>query len=460
MMGYADSKPLYARDEASGSGSAVATLVLGAGATGQSVARWLARRGLTARFADSRPAPAGAEVLRSVLPRAEIHTGSFDTALLQGVDRLIVSPGIRDSEPLLEAARERGLPVLSDIDLFVQEAEAPIAAVTGSNGKSTVVSLLAALCEGAGVKALAGGNLGTPALDLLDEPRPDCYVLELSSFQLQRTARLPARVATVLNLSADHLDWHGSMDAYARAKYRIYRDADIAVSNRAEAPPDGIELPERRISFGDDAPAAGQYGLRESAGEWWLVRGEEELLPAGALHLCGRHNWLNTLAALALGEGLGLDMDAMVDAAIEFRGLPHRSEFIAERDGVTWINDSKGTNVGAAVAAVQGIETPVVLIAGGDAKGARFDALAEALRGRLRAAVLIGRDAPRLAEALEPVGPVETAADMESAVARAAALAERGDTVVLAPACASLDMYADYRARGDAFRAAVEGLDP
>jgi len=457
-MGYADSKPLYARDGATGSGNAVATLVLGAGATGQSVARWLARRGLSARFADSRPAPAGTEALRELLPQADIHTGAFDTALLDGVDRLIVSPGIQDSEPLLQAARSRGLPVLSDIDLFVREAEAPVAAVTGSNGKSTVVTLLAALCEAAGVKALAGGNLGTPALDLLAEPRPDYYVLELSSFQLQRTARVPARVATVLNLSADHLDWHGSMDAYARAKYRIYRDADIAVVNRAEVPPDGVRLPARRISFGDGVPGADQYGLREAGGEWWLMRGDEELLPAGALHLCGRHNWLNTLAALALGEAMGLDMDAMVDAAIEFRGLPHRSEFVAERDGVTWINDSKGTNVGAAVAAVQGIETPVVLIAGGDAKGASFDPLADALRGRLRAAVLIGRDAPRLAETLAPVGPVETAADMQGAVARAAALAERGDTVVLAPACASLDMFRDYRARGDAFRAAVEGL--
>jgi len=457
-MGYADTKPLYAASEAGGSGNAAATLVLGAGSTGQSVARWLARRGLTARFADSRPAPAGVDELRSTLPGAEVHTGSFDTALLDGVDRLVASPGIRDSEPLLQAARERGLPVLSDIDLFVQDAEAPIAAVTGSNGKSTVVSLLAALCEGAGVKVLAGGNLGTPALDLLDEPRPDYYVLELSSFQLQRTARLPARVATVLNLSADHLDWHGSMDAYARAKYRIYRDTDIAVVNREEVPPAGVELPERCLSFGEDEPGAGQYGLREAAGEWWLMRGDEELLPAGALHLCGRHNWLNTLAALALGEGLALDMDAMVDTAIEFRGLPHRSEFIAERDRVTWINDSKGTNVGAAVAAVRGIETPVVLIAGGDSKGASFDELAEALRGRLRGAVLIGRDAPRLGEALAPVGPVETAADMQSAVARAAALAEHGDTVLLAPACASLDMFRDYRARGDAFRAAVEGL--
>ena len=457
-MGYADKKPLYAANEAGGRGNAVATLVLGAGVTGQSVARWLARRGLSASFADSRPAPEGVEELRSALPGAEVHTGSFDTALLDGVDRLVVSPGIRDSEPLLQAARERGLAVLSDIDLFVQEARAPIAAVTGSNGKSTVVSLLAALCDGAGVRALAGGNLGTPALDLLEEPRPDYYVLELSSFQLQRTAQLPARAATVLNLSADHLDWHGSMEAYARAKYRIYRHADIAVVNRAEVPPRGAALPERRISFGEDEPGAGQYGLREAAGEWWLMRGDEELLPAGALHLCGRHNWLNTLAALALGEGLGLDMDAMVDAAIEFRGLPHRSEFIAERGGVTWINDSKGTNVGAAVAAVRGIETPVVLIAGGDSKGASFDELAEALRGRLRGAVLIGRDAPRLAEALAPVGPVETAADMEGAVARAAALAERGDTVVLAPACASQDMFRDYRARGDAFRAAVEGL--
>lgn len=459
MMGYGNRRRHDAGNGMAGRGSASASLVLGLGATGQSVARWLSRRGQQARFADSRRDAAGLDALRSLLPDADVHTGPFDVSLLDGIDRLIVSPGIRDGEPLLTAARERGLPVLSDIDIFVSEAKAPVAAVTGSNGKSTVVSLLSAFCEAAGVKALAGANLGTPVLDLLTEPQPDYYLLELSSFQLQRTARLPARAATVLNVSADHLDWHGSLDAYARAKYRIYRDAEVAVVNRSEVPPAGMRLPDERISFGTDVPAAGQYGLREAAGETWLARGDEDLLPAGALHLCGRHNWLNVLAALAMGEAIGLDMDAMVDAAIEFAGLAHRSEFVAERNGVTWINDSKATNVGAAVAAVAGIPGPMVLIAGGDAKGAGFELLARALEGRLRGAVLIGRDAPRLAEALAPLGPTETAPDIDTAVARAAGLAEPGDTVILAPACASLDMFSDYRARGEAFRRAVEGLD-
>jgi UDP-N-acetylmuramoylalanine--D-glutamate ligase len=458
MMGCGNKRREAAGSVTAGRGSAAVNLVLGLGATGQSVARWLSRRGQQARFADSRREPAGLNTLRSLLPHADVHTGPFDVSLLDGVERVVVSPGIRDEDPFLAAARERGLPVLSDIDLFVSEAKAPVAAVTGSNGKSTVVSLLSALCAGAGVKALAGANLGTPVLDLLTEPRPDYYLLELSSFQLQRTSRLPARVATVLNVSADHLDWHGSLDAYARAKYRIYRDAEVAVVNRAEAPPAGVTLPARRISFGADAPGAGQYGLREAAGEWWLARGDEDLLPVGALHLFGRHNWLNVLAALAMGEAMGLEMDAMVETAIEFSGLAHRSEFVAERDGVAWINDSKGTNVGAAVAAVQGIPGPVVLIAGGDGKGASFEPLAAALKGRLRAAVLIGRDARLLADALTPLAPTEIVADMDRAVVRAAELARPGDTVILAPACASLDMFSDYRARGEAFRRAVEGL--
>ncbi len=455
MITHHDKRRLYARSEAVGSGSAVTSLVLGLGATGLSVARWLAARGLPARFADHRDAAAGREAIGRLMPRAALHTGSFDPGLLDGVDRVIVSPGIPAREPLLAAARERGLPVLSDIDVFVSEAKAPIAAVTGSNGKSTVVSLLEAMCERAGVSALAGANLGTPALDLLAEPVPEFYLLELSSFQLERTARLPARVATVLNVSPDHLDWHGSLDAYTRAKYRIFRDADVAVTNRAETIPEGVALPARRISFGGDIPAEGQYGLRREAADTWLMHGRERLMAASELGLKGRHNWLNVLAALAIGGELGLSRDAMLRAAAEFQGLAHRGEVVAEADGVTWINDSKATNVGAAAAAIEAVSAPLVLIAGGDAKGAGFEPLTEALSGRLRGAVLIGRDGPRLAGALASLAPVAMANDMRDAVAQARRMARTGDVVLLAPACASIDMFRDYRHRGDDFRTAV-----
>lgn len=432
-------------------------LVVGLGATGLSVARYLRRSGGTAVFADTRSEAPGTSELSEMWPDAEIFLGA--TALPADVSRVIVSPGIADSADILRAAREARLDLVSDIELFAREARAPFVAITGSNGKSTVTTLVYHMCRAAGRNAFAGGNLGRPALDLLEEEQPDVYVLELSSFQLHRTAKLPADVGVLLNVAPDHLDWHASEDEYRAAKYRIYREAKAAVVNRADSVAAGhCAHIDRVVSFGMDEPAAGQYGIRVDDGTPYLARGETLLLAAADLALFGRHNQANALAALATGDLLGLDLAAMLQVLNEFPGLPHRMQFVARKGSVNYVNDSKATNVAAAVAAVESVDGMLVLIAGGVGKGSDYGPLAAALESKLRAAVLIGSDAEKIAGALDTVVPVYFAADMQDAVSQAATYAEADDTVLLAPACASFDQFANYAARGDAFRAAVEGL--
>jgi len=437
----------------------VSDLVFGLGDTGLSVARYLKRSGMDAVFVDSRNQPPGLGELQQLLPDATVILGDSADAVLKNIDRIIASPGVAESEPLLASARKSGIDVVSDIELFVQEAAAPIIAVTGSNGKSTVTTLLSLMCDAAGKKALAGANLGEPALDLLEQDDPDFYVLELSSFQLHRTTRLQAKVAVLLNISADHLDWHESESDYREAKYRIFRNADAAVVNRVE--PDMAEhVAEgiRVISFGLDEPADGHYGLLDEDGVDFLARGDQLLLSTDELALVGRHNQLNSLAALAAGELMGLELSAMLQVLPEFPGLPHRMQLVARKRGVDYINDSKATNVGAAIASIESIDGIVVLIAGGQSKGAEFDELAEVLRDRLRAAVLIGEDADRIADELSELAPVHLSEDIAQAVIEAANYAAPGDTVLLAPACASLDQFENYKLRGEAFSDAVQGL--
>ena len=336
------------------------------------------------------------------------------------------------------------------------ECRAPVIAVTGSNGKSTVTALTAALLRSAGWHAPAGGNLGTPALDLLD-PAADAYVLELSSFQLERSRPVASAVAVLLNLSPDHLDSHPDLDSYAAAKRRIYRVCAHAVVNRDAAGLAGA-LPDRAgvSGFTLGAPGPDDFGILVYDGVDWLSCGERPLLPVSELQIAGRHNQANALAALALASALGADPLSLVPGLREFRGLPHRLQCIREADGIAWIDDSKATNVGAAVNSIQSVAGPLILIAGGDAKGAAFEDMATALRGRDARAVLIGRDQALLAAALKPVCEVHAAEDMAAAVAIAARLAEPGSTVLLAPACSSLDMFSSYAARGEAFRSAVE----
>lgn len=432
-------------------------LVLGLGATGLSVARYLRRADADALFVDTRDEPPGIEELNEIWPDADVVLGK--AKLSKAVKRIIASPGIPDSNELLTRARKKKLEVVSDIELFVSEAQAPFVAVTGSNGKSTVTTLIYHMCRAAGRTVLAGGNLGKPALDLLDEEQPDIYVLELSSFQLHRTQNLPAEVAVLLNVSPDHLDWHGSEDEYRESKYRVYREARAAVVNRAdETAMEHARDIDNVITFGLDEPEDGQYGMRHDEGIQYLARGGALLIAAHELAMVGLHNQLNALAALAAGELLGLELPAMLQVISEFPGLPHRMQLVARKGAVDYINDSKATNVAAAVASIESIDGTIVLVAGGDGKGGDFRQLAQALEGKLRAAVLIGKDAEKIADALDTVMPVYFAQDMEDAVLQAAAYAESDDTVLLAPACASLDQYENYEARGDAFTAAVGAL--
>ena len=430
---------------------------MGLGATGLSIARYLRRSDGNALFFDSRENPPGIDELDEVWPDAEVLLG--DVGLPRGVKRIIASPGIPDSHPLLTKARKKKVKIVSDIELFAHDAEAPFVAVTGSNGKSTVTTLLFHMCRADGREVLAGGNLGEPALDLLEQDTPELYVIELSSFQLHRTENLPAKVAVLLNVSPDHLDWHADEDEYRDAKYRVFREAQAAVVNRG----DDLAMEHAQhcanvVSFGLDAPEKGHYGIRAIDSDAFLAHGETLLLAVADLAMLGAHNQLNALAALAAGNLIGLDNAAMLQALVEFPGLPHRMQFVARIGAVNYINDSKATNVAAAVASVASVESMLVLIAGGDGKGGDFHELAEAVDGKLRGVVLIGTDAEKIAHALDTVMPVHFAEDMRSAVGMAASCAETEDTVLLAPACASIDQYENFMARGDAFRDAVEAL--
>ncbi|MEX2496722.1 MAG: UDP-N-acetylmuramoyl-L-alanine--D-glutamate ligase [Woeseia sp.] len=434
-------------------------LVFGLGATGLSVARYLKRCGRPARYVDSRVTPPGLEELRGIDSHADIVLGTANKNVLQEVGRIIVSPGVANSEPLLKKARDAGIEIISDIELFVRSAKAPFVAITGSNGKSTVTTLVSLMCSAAGKKVLSGANLGRPALDLLADETPDLYVLELSSFQLIRTKDLPAKVAVLLNITADHLDWHGSEAEYRAAKHRIFRQAKSAVFNRAQPDAEShVPDPVPRVSFGLDEPQAGNYGLVAEEGEQFLARGAQLLLSTSDMVLVGAHNYANALAAVAVGHLIGLQNSPMLQVLTEFPGLPHRMQFVANVAGVQFINDSKATNVGAAIASVKSVAGPVILIAGGDGKGGDFQELAQAVAEDLRAAVLLGRDGPRIAAAFKGLVPVYQAADMKTAVSVAASIAEEADTVLLAPACASFDQYANYAERGSDFCGAVEAI--
>ena len=435
-------------------------LVAGLGRTGLSCVRFLRRLGLEVVAADSRESPPGLAGLRRELPQVPCRMGGLEASVLEGCGEVILSPGIPLDHPLARAARAQGMPVLGDVELFARCAEAPVVAITGSNGKSTVTALLGEMARAAGVDVAVGGNIGTPVLALPLMAPPALYVLELSSYQLETTTSLDAAAAVILNLSEDHLDRHGDLAAYGAAKARIHRGSGQVIWNRDEAALRPL-LPADRLaaSFGMGVPpAAGDYGLRRRGGRSWLARGGECLLPADELALAGGHNILNALAALALGEAAGLPRDAMVAALRAFTGLPHRMQPLGEWQGVRWYDDSKATNVGATLAALRGVPGPVVLIAGGEGKGADFSPLRPVLAEKGRAVVLLGRDAPRLASVLEGAVPLRRVADMDEAVAAAWQLARRGDQVLLSPACASLDMFEDYAARGRAFAAALGRL--
>ncbi|MFO1417526.1 MAG: UDP-N-acetylmuramoyl-L-alanine--D-glutamate ligase [Methylotetracoccus sp.] len=441
-----------------GLGRDARVLVVGLGKTGLSVARFLAANDIRFAVVDSRDSPPGLDAFAAQFTNAALFLGGFSQPAFDVATHLVVSPGVPLELEAVQRAQARGVPVFGDADLFACAATAPIVGITGSNGKSTVTTLLGEMALQDGRAARVGGNLGEPMLDLLD-PRADVYVLELSSFQLERSALLKPDVATVLNVTPDHMDRYSDLEQYAASKARIFAGNGVMVLNRDDPAVRAMALPERRVLwFGlSDAPDV-RCGVRSIDGQEWLAIGGEPLLRSSELRIRGRHNLSNALAAIALGDSLGLSHEAMVSVLRRFSGLDHRMQWVAEIDGVVYINDSKATNVGACIAALSGLDTNVVLIAGGDGKGADFSELAAIAAGKLRAAVLVGRDAPLLEAVLAPLVPVVRAGTMHEAVLAARRAASTGDTVLLAPACASLDQYRDYQERGRFFVEAVRSL--
>jgi UDP-N-acetylmuramoylalanine--D-glutamate ligase len=415
------------------------SVVVGLGKTGASCVRFLVKRGDRVSATDSRRSPPGLAELGELAASVDLRLGGFDQSLLEGASQVLMSPGISLEEPIAKLARARGIDVLGDVELFARAVRAPVIGITGTNGKSTVTTLVARMAAAAGRKVLAGGNLGEPALDLLEQPKPDFYVLELSSFQLETTASLVLQAAVVLNVTADHLDRYPSVEAYAGAKSRIFANASTVVLN-ADDPwvmamrDTRYRSPGARILTFSIERADTDFSLVRTGAQIFLARRGEKLLDIARMKITGMHNAANALAALSLGEG------------------------VADVGGVRFIDDSKGTNVGATIAAVAGMAGPLVVIAGGEGKGQDFKPLAPAFRGKVREAVLIGKDAPAIAAALKGVCETRNAASMEAAVAEAQRAAHAGDTVLLSPACASFDMFRDYGHRGDVFAAAVMAL--
>jgi UDP-N-acetylmuramoylalanine--D-glutamate ligase len=440
-------------------------LVLGLGDTGLSSVRWLARRGARVRAADTREAPPALGALRLELPQVRVDLGAFDAALLEGVDAVVASPGVALREPLLRAALERGIEVAGDVEVFAREVArrspgARVLAITGTNGKSTVTALAGAMGRAAGYETIVAGNIGLPVLDALDSPqaaRAELYVIELSSYQLETTSSLALDAAAMLNLTQDHLDRYDSLEDYARAKERIFRHASKRVVSRDD-PRSRAMGDAGAFSFGLGVPVNdSQWGLDASRAQ--MRRGGANLIALDDMAMKGLHNAANAMAAHALLCAIDAPAAPLAQALREFKGLPHRVQLVAQANGIGFFDDSKGTNVGATVAALEGFRTPVVLIAGGDGKGQDFAPLAPAVKARARAAVLIGRDGARIAAALAACGvPLARASSMEEAVESAFAFASPGDSVLLSPACASFDMFRDYRHRGETFAAAARTI--
>jgi UDP-N-acetylmuramoylalanine--D-glutamate ligase len=452
-------------------------LVLGLGESGLAMARWCARNGAAVRVADTRAEPPRkAELLRTV-PTAEFVSGALDKPLLAGIDLLALSPGLSGGLMVVIHARAQGIPVVGEIELFAQALRdsgvrdrTQVIAITGTNGKTTTTALTGHLCAAAGRTTGMAGNISPAALAALMAAQdngmmPAIWVLELSSFQLETLKTLDAEVATVLNVSDDHLDRYVDLAEYASAKARIFTGAGAQVLNRQDWRIKRMAVAgRRRITFGLDAPGdETDFGLRQNRGEPWLAQGDRFLLPVSQLSIAGLHNAANALAALALCSAIGLDVQALLPALRAFTGLPHRVEKVAQVAGVGYYDDSKGTNVGATVAALEGLggqnDRKIVLIAGGDGKGQDFSPLKAALTRHGRAAVLIGRDGPKIGAAIAGCSvPVLSAADMTEAVRMSAAQALPGDAVLLSPACASFDMFRDYEHRAQVFVAAVKSL--
>ena len=438
-------------------------VVAGLGISGVSAVNFLHEKGYRVAVTDSRAVPPGHDQIP-----ADVQTsfGQFDQDLLLSAEEIIISPGLDPKLPEIQAAIAKGIPVISEIQVLRRATDKPIVAITGSNAKSTVTTLIGLMAENAGKKVAVGGNLGRPALDLTKDD-PELYILELSSFQLETTSNLNAEVAVVLNLSEDHLDRHGDMMGYHTAKHRIFQGVKKVVHNRDDSltrplVPDATPMQ----SFGLNAPDMNQYGvLRETDGTMWLARGRERLLKSSDMYMQGTHNVANALACLALGEAIDLPLDSMLETLKTFKGLEHRCEFVKDVNGVRYYNDSKGTNIGATLAALDGLgaaievkQGKVAIILGGQGKGQDFTALRESLSKFAKVAVLIGEDRPVIEKAIEGTTTLLHAESLAEAVALCQKNTQPNDVVLLSPACASFDMFSGYPQRGHQFVALVNEL--
>lgn len=428
-------------------------LVVGLGETGFSVAKFFQQQSIDFAVVDSRNEPPLYDELVQNYPDIPLFRGGFDKAAFEVATHLVVSPGISLKEESIQKAVFAGVKIVSDIDLFSCATEKSIVAITGSNGKSTVTTMLGAMGNASGLLTAIGGNLGIPVLDLLNE-KIELYVLELSSFQLERTNLLNAKAATVLNITEDHLDRHDGMMGYAKEKKRIFSGNGVMVINQDDPIVKTMVLMDREIITFSIEKKTG-FHIESRQGEDWLMNDNKVLMRRAELSVEGLHNVANALASLALGTAVGLNNKAMCKALMDFKGLEHRMQKVAFIKGVTWINDSKATNIGACIAALEGYQNKVVLIAGGDAKGADMNELIPAIKNKAKCVVLMGKDAAKIDKALNGCVPAYRAKSIREAVSIAAKNAEEGESVLLSPACASIDQYKNYEERGEQFTAAV-----
>lgn len=438
-------------------------LVVGLGKTGHSIARYLMRRNKPFAVFDTRTTPAGLAEFIVEFPGVDVYSGDLPVELYQQLIGIISSPGVTLDHPVMQKAHAMDIPIFGDIECLAREIQVPVIAITGTNGKSTVTTLVGEMATAAGLSVAVAGNIGAPVLDLLDDGvHYDLWVLELSSFQLDLTHSLMPLAATILNVTPDHLDRHHTLAAYVEAKQRVYRQAEFLLYNRE----DSFTLPDNAknsiSSFGLNSPDKNDWGLITENQTHYLAYGEEKLMPVDTLRIKGRHNWSNALAACALAQAAGINVTCMIDVLQRFSGLPHRSQWVRTLDGVDWINDSKGTNIGATMSAISGIggsmQGKIVLIAGGQGKGADFSELRTPMADYVRSMVLIGEDADKIEHTLADSVHVLRAPNLDEAVNLARREARAGDVVLLSPACASLDMFRDFNHRGEVFTSVVNAL--
>ena len=431
-------------------------LVIGAGVSGLSALEYLLARNKQCRIMDSRGLPPNAATIKNIMPDTQVCFGKFKQQWLQEADVIVLSPGVSPHMPEIQEAIQCGVEVLGDVELFAREVTKPYIAITGSNGKSTVTTLVAAILESQGFNAKACANIGEPVLNLIDDQSIDVYVLELSSFQLETISSIRPHAAVVLNVSDDHLDRHASFEEYAKIKQSIYTNAELSVLPRDEDQHSNIDSKNKTISFGQDLPDEGEYGIKQDDGGRWLMRGKQPLIKSDDLALVGVTGELNVLAALALTESFVHDHEKALEAVRLFKGLSHRCEMVAEINNVQWIDDSKGTNVGATVSAILGLDRPIVLILGGVHKGGSLDALIDAVNDRVGLVIAFGRDQQVFIDALKDVVEVCQKSSLSASVEYAYQKSRPGDVVLFSPACASFDMFSNYIERGLAFQAAVK----